>query len=90
MQKRAEQLVVVSLVQADAGLIQNVGPVSYTHLDVYKRQISYSIGRNYSRRDFMINNNLAAPERFDRYFALALENDAIPTNACLLYTSRCV
>lgn len=51
--------------------------------------ISYSIGRNYSHRDFMINNNLAAPERFDRYFALALENDAIPTNAIkhLIYQS---
>lgn len=41
--------------------------------------ISYSIGRYYSHRDFMINNNIAAPECFDRYFALALENDAIPT-----------
>ena len=29
--------------------------------------ISYSIGRNYSHRDFMIDNNIAAPECFDRY-----------------------
>lgn len=51
--------------------------------------MSYSIGRNYSHRDFMINNNLAAPERFDRYFALALENDAISTNVIkyLIYQS---
>lgn len=42
--------------------------------------IPYSIGRDYSHRDFMISNNIAAPECFDRYFALALENDAIPTN----------
>ena len=42
--------------------------------------ISYSIGRNYSHRDFMINNNIAAPECFDRYFALSLENNAIPTS----------
>jgi len=42
--------------------------------------VSYSIGRNYLHRDFMINNNIATPECFDRYFALALENDAIPTN----------
>lgn len=51
--------------------------------------MSYSIGRNYSHRDFMINNNLAAPECFDRYFALALENDAIPTNIIkrLIYQS---
>lgn len=51
--------------------------------------ISYSIGRNYSHRDFMINNNIAAPECFDRYFALALENDAIPTSVMkhLIYES---
>ena len=42
--------------------------------------IPFSIGRNYSHRDFIISNNIAAPECFDRYFALALENDAIPTN----------
>ena len=40
--------------------------------------ISFSIGRNYSKRDFLINKNIAAPECFDRYFALVLENDAIP------------
>lgn len=31
-------------------------------------------------RDFIINNNIATPECFDRYFALTLENDAIPTS----------
>jgi hypothetical protein len=41
--------------------------------------ISYGIGRNYLYRDFLINNNIANPECFDRYFALSLENDAIPT-----------
>lgn len=40
----------------------------------------YSIGRAYSHRDFLISNNIAAPECFDRYFALTLEDDAIPTN----------
>ena len=51
--------------------------------------ISYSIGRSYSHRDFIINNNIAAPECFDRYFALALENDAIPTSVIkhLIYQS---
>lgn len=51
--------------------------------------VSYSIGRNYSHRDFLINNNIAVPECFDRYFALALENDAIPTAAIkgLIYKS---
>lgn len=41
--------------------------------------LSYNIGRNYSHRDFVINNNIAAHECFNRYFALTLENDAIPT-----------
>lgn len=51
--------------------------------------LSYSIGRNYSHRDFVINNNIAAPECFDRYFALTLENDAIPTSSIkhLIYES---
>lgn len=52
--------------------------------------LSYSIGRNYSKRDFFINNNIAVSECFDRYFALALENDAIPTAAIkrLIYESN--
>ena len=51
--------------------------------------VSNSIGRNYVHQDFMINNNIAAPECFDRYFALALENDAIPTHLMtyLIYES---
>lgn len=51
--------------------------------------ISYGIGRNYSYQNFMINNKIAAPECFDRYFALTLENDAIPTSVIkhLIYES---
>lgn len=51
--------------------------------------ISFNIGRNYSHRDFLINNNIAVPDCFERYFALALENDAIPTAAMkhLIYES---
>ena len=50
---------------------------------------SYHIGRSYSHQDFMINNKIATPECFDRYFALALENDAIPTSVIkhLIYAS---
>lgn len=40
---------------------------------------SYFYGRTYSQRKFLINNNIAAPECFDRYFALTLEKSAIPT-----------
>lgn len=37
------------------------------------------IERSYTRADSLINMNIALPECFDRYFALTLENDAIPT-----------
>lgn len=39
----------------------------------------YGVGRGYSHRDSIIRNSIAAPECFDRYFALTLENGAIPT-----------
>lgn len=42
--------------------------------------ISYSMGRSYVHRDFLINNNIAVSACFDRYFSLSLENEAIPTN----------
>lgn len=41
---------------------------------------TYSIGREYVHRSFLINNNIAVPECFDRYFSLSLENKAIPTD----------
>lgn len=41
--------------------------------------LSFGIGRDYVHRNFMVNNNIAVPACFDRYFALALESDAIPT-----------
>ena len=41
--------------------------------------VSRSIGRYYSARDFLIHNNISASECFDRYFALHLEDSAIPT-----------
>lgn len=40
---------------------------------------TYGTGRNYAHRSFLINNNIAVPECFDRYFSLSLENEAIPT-----------
>ena len=39
----------------------------------------YSFGRYYDHRKFLINCNIAVPECFDRYFSLALEDDAIST-----------
>lgn len=40
---------------------------------------SFSFGRYYDHKRFLINYNIAAPECFDRYFSLSLEDNAIPT-----------
>lgn len=40
---------------------------------------SFSFGRYYDHRKFLINCNIAAPECFNRYFSLSLEDNAIPT-----------
>ena len=40
----------------------------------------YGIGRHYVDNSFIINNNIAALECFDRYFSLRLEDAAIPTS----------
>ena len=40
---------------------------------------TYSFGRYYDHRNFLINCNIAVPECFDRYFSLSLEDDAIST-----------
>ena len=51
-----------------------VAPVSYTHLDVYKRQGYYvdTVGKN--------------TKAIDAYISNQLKEDRL----CLLYTSRCV
>lgn len=40
----------------------------------------YGIGRQYVHRHFLINNNIAVPACFDRYFSLSLEKQSIPTS----------
>lgn len=40
----------------------------------------FSAGRIYNHRQFFINNNIACPECFDRYFLLLLESGSIPTS----------
>lgn len=42
--------------------------------------LSYGIGRSYIYENLFANNNIAVPACFDRYFALSLENNAIPTS----------
>ena len=57
-------------------------PVSYTHLDVYKRQVLKSPGNILVRRHMRLHLlTLGAPEE-DLAFLRVID--------CLLYTSRCV
>ena len=70
-----------------------VGPVSYTHLDVYKRQAG-------CRGDFFrscTGGQGSLHHRYDAVYEYALSGAGAhglllpePSGACLLYTSRCV
>ena len=42
-------------------------------------ELGYSFGRYYDHQKFLINCNIAAPECFERYFSLSLEDNAIST-----------
>lgn len=95
-QKNEEEKVkkVVSLIIPNDGTVSNLEAANNILGILFPRikttaGLSFAIGRNYSHRDFLINNNIASPECFDRYFALTLENDAIPTALIksLIYTS---
>ena len=56
-----------------------VGAVSYTHLDVSKRQVPFVTG-------ILFENDLDLPAAE----ALAAHVVKVPLGPCLLYTSRCV
>ena len=71
------------------------GPVSYTHLDVYKRQEIYrESGQTYALgalpRILWVKNKL--PELYARVKTVSMFNDWLiyKLTGCLLYTSRCV
>ena len=53
-------------------------------------KMPYYIGRDYEHKTFVINNNIAVPACFDRYFSLTLEDEAIPTDVikCLIYQAE--
>ena len=67
-------------------------PVSYTHLDVYKRQIPYNPVR--LCQESKAEEYKAAPLRLgqlQRYLNAAEQLGVLPLiYTCLLYTSRCV
>ena len=64
-------------------ILRNSIPVSYTHLDVYKRQLL----------DNAVEACLACPDAADRFLRLYLcvrQGQLYLSITCLLYTSRCV
>ena len=72
-----------------------VDPVSYTHLDVYKRQIHVAAGHQLAlvEASFRVDLGLVIPEGLDLVLVQEFElgdADAVFTGDCLLYTSRCV
>ena len=66
--------------------------VSYTHLDVYKRQVEY-LARRINRKDVLV---ISADNRSKQFKTISENFDANykkklnDYNICLLYTSRCV
>ena len=65
-------------------------PVSYTHLDVYKRQVQ-AVSPYYNptiEEVSTVPNIKSAKKRVKVAAAKTLQNKMI--NSCLLYTSRCV
>lgn len=58
--------------------IKNILGILFPKTRTNKNKL-HIMGRIYTRRRFLINNNISASECFDRYFSLMLEKDAIPT-----------
>ena len=72
-------------------MLENPDTVSYTHLDVYKRQvISMAVNALYN----IVDSYFVAKISEDAMTALALvfpmQNNCPQCYTCLLYTSRCV
>ena len=66
-------------------------PVSYTHLDVYKRQaqaIAKQVGIDTVIADVLPQEKASAIQKLQESSKVAFVGDGI--NDCLLYTSRCV
>ena len=72
-----------------------LGPVSYTHLDVYKRQAKDTISKDYDQTFKLLFRKVfdeefrSAFEQAGLQYRYCLIDDAV-AKVCLLYTSRCV
>ena len=67
-------------------------PVSYTHLDVYKRQAKKYYQDCFGKIDKEVNRLTGTLEEFDYETIIQYYNRIIDdkNRYCLLYTSRCV
>ena len=66
-------------------LYKYIAPVSYTHLDVYKRQV-YAELPGWKADMTKMTSEDEFPEEFNAYVTFLEEQ----LETCLLYTSRCV
>ena len=65
--------------------------VSYTHLDVYKRQGLYLVGATHEGKDYgCVVNTVTQVTAEPAKLMVAINKQNATTSACLLYTSRCV
>ena len=74
--------------------LMSCSPVSYTHLDVYKRQLPTVQGSCQWDAAAVVDNagnyRTMLEKEYHRYPALIPESPFMDDKACLLYTSRCV
>ena len=68
--------------------IRRQRPVSYTHLDVYKRQVHAYLVKTAFQPDFELDDARAVAAALD--VPLTVVEADVLAQACLLYTSRCV
>ena len=72
-----------------AGDLQISEPVSYTHLDVYKRQGEILVKQG--KYDDAVNAYTKIKDKyFQSYQAMDIDKYIEQAKFCLLYTSRCV
>ena len=76
----------IRFVAALAVMIHHIEPVSYTHLDVYKRQAKAAL--EIVKENLKQSKNRVADFSNLERNGLMAKNDLL--KACLLYTSRCV
>ena len=78
LKKRMEVIFSDNELIADKSAAKNILGILFPRIKKFTER-SYHPGRAYEHRICLIYNSIAAPECFDRYFSLALEDGAIPS-----------